>query len=201
VFVVAAGKPNRWKGRVLVGKHTIIAEKTGYNAQVDAPLIEPGQNFAIDLKLYTSEELTRYHRKWNAVWMPFVVIGGGALVGLGGALFENSAQSSYDKFDKQIARCNSDSMNMGCPVTSSLTDVKKSGDTKQTLGYIGYGVAGAALVTGVVLLYVNRETSYEITADQYKKELREGKVKPKHSAAITPLVAPGTAGAMVFGRF
>jgi hypothetical protein len=73
--------------------------------------------------------------------------------------------------------------------------MKKSGDSKRTLGYVGYGIAGAALVTGAVLIYLNRETSYEITADQYRKELGAKKT------AIVPLLAPDVAGAVVFGRF
>jgi hypothetical protein len=36
VFTVEAGKPNKIEMRVKVGKHTIVAERTGYNAQVDA---------------------------------------------------------------------------------------------------------------------------------------------------------------------
>jgi tetratricopeptide (TPR) repeat protein len=198
VFTVVTGKPNRYEGRVTIGKHTIVAEKTGYNAQVDAPFIEPNQKFRIELKLYTSDELTRYRRRWNARWMPYAVIGGGALIGLGGVAMHQSAQSSYDEFDTEIKRCNTESGGTGCAISADLTDLRDSGDSKKTLGYIGFGIAGAAVITGAVLAYMNRETSYEITADEYKRELREGKVKP---VAITPVVAPGMAGAMVHGRF
>jgi len=33
--------------------------------------------------------------------------------------------------------------------------------------------AGAAVITGAILLYVNRSSAYQITADEYRKELRE----------------------------
>lgn len=199
VFTVQAGKPNHFEGRVTVGKHTIVAEKTGYNAQVDAPYIEPGQRFRIELKLYTSEELTRYKRRWNAAWIPYAVIGGGVLFAGGGVLFERSAQASYDDFDSEIARCNDESGGGGCMVDASITKLRDSGDTKRTLGFVGYGLAGAAVVTGAILLYVNREVRYEITADEYRRELQ--RKPPKRQVAITPLVTPGAAGAMVFGRF
>lgn len=195
VFVVEKDKPNRYQARITIGKHTVIAEKTGYNAQVDATYIEPGQTFRIELKLYTSEELTRYTRRWKARWMPFAVIGGGVLVAGVGGLMERSAQSSYDDFDAEVARCNTESNNNGCESTAALTDMKKSGDTKRTLGYVGYGLAGAAIVTGAILVYLNRETSYEITADEYKKQLA------KKQVSFTPLVVPGMAGAMIHGRF
>jgi hypothetical protein len=197
VFTVEAGKPNRYEGRVMIGKHTIVAEKTGYNAQVDAPYIEPGQKFRIELKLYTSDELTRYTRRWEAKWMPYAVIGAGVVLGAGGFVFQKSAQSSYDDFDKEVARCNDMSGGNGCMISGDLTSIRDSGDSKKTLGYVAFGVAGAAVVTGAILLYLNRETSYEITADEYKKELRQ---KGK-TVSVVPMVAPDATGAMVFGRF
>ncbi len=197
VFTVEAGKPNRYKGRVRIGKHTFVAEKTGYNAQIDAPYIEPGQKFNIELKLYTSEELTRYQRKWKARWVPYAVIGAGVVFGAVGGAMELSAKSSYKDFDTKIAKCNTDSGGGGCAVDASLTDIQDSGDKKRTLGYVGYGLAGAAVITGAVLIYLNRETTYQITADEYRREL----VKHPATVSVTPLVAPGMAGAMVLGRF
>jgi tetratricopeptide (TPR) repeat protein len=197
VFVVEAGKPNRHQGRVRIGKHTFVAQKTGYNAQIDAPFIEPGQKFRIELKLYTSEELRRYTRKWESTWLPYAVIGGGVAFGLAGGAFQLSANQSYKDYDKKIALCNADSGNGGCDVnTPGLNSDRDSGNTKRTIGYVGYGIAGAAIITGAVLIYVNRETSYEITADEYRRQ--QGAQPP---VAITPIVAPGMAGAMVYGRF
>lgn len=196
VFTVEAGKPNRIEMRVRVGKHTIVAERTGYNAQVDAPYIDPGQKFRIELQLYTSEELTRYKRRWDKIWMPYAVIGGGAVVGILGAIFATSAQSSYDEFDQAIAACNDTSGGQGCMVDSSISGIRDSGDTKKTLSYISYGLAGAAIVAGSALVYLNRRQSYEITADEYRREQAK-----KNKVSITPIVTPDSAGAMVFGRF
>ena len=194
VFTVEAGKENKIELRVKVGKHTIVAERTGYNAQVDAPYIEPGQKFRIELQLYTSDELTRYRRRWDKKWMPFAVIGGGVAVGVLGVVFASSAQSSYDEFDQAIKTCNNDGGNTGCMVDSSISGLRDSGDTKRSLAYVSYGIAGAAVIAGSALVYLNRRTSYEITADEYRREQSK-------KVSITPLVAPGTAGAMVFGRF
>jgi hypothetical protein len=200
VFTVTEGQPNRVERRVKIGKHTIVAERTGYNAQVDAPMIGPGQKFAIELQLYTSDELTRYKRRWNATWMPYAVIGAGVAVGAFGIVMSGSAQSSYDQFDDAIARCNDDAMGGGCVTDSSITKLRDSGDSKKTIAYVGYGVAGAAVVTGGVLVYLNRRRSYEITADEYRKEL-SAKKRAARSAQVLPLVTPDTAGAMVLGRF
>lgn len=195
LFTVEAGKENRKELRVRVGKHTIVAERTGYNAQVDAPSIEPGQKFRIELQLYTSEELTRYRRRWSSTWMPYAVIGAGVVVGGVGALMATSAQTSYNDFDDAVARCNDETNGGGCVVDSKISKLRDSGDTKKTLSIVGYGLAGAAVVTGAVLVYLNRQTSYEITADQYRRDQAKKKV------TLLPIVAPDSAGAMVFGRF
>ncbi|MEJ7599321.1 MAG: hypothetical protein WKG01_15550 [Kofleriaceae bacterium] len=194
VFTVTEGGTNRYVARVRIGKHTFIAQKTGYNAQIDAPFIEPGQKFRIELTLYTEEELTRFRRKWDQRWLPLAVIGGGVAIGLAGGALEVSARSSYRDFDSAIAKCAAESGTGGCDDASSFADKRDSGDTKRTLGFIGYGLAGAAIITGGVMLYLNRETSYKITADEYRRE-RSSPV------SVTPLVAPGLAGAIVRGQF
>ena len=194
VFTVTEGGTNRYVARVRIGKHTFVAEKTGYNAQIDAPFIEPGQKFRIELTLYTEEELTRYRRRWDRRWMPLAVIGGGVAIGLAGGALEMSARSSYRDFDEAIAKCAADSGTGGCEDASGFADKRDSGDTKRTLGFVGYGLAGAAIITGGVMLYLDRETSYKITADEYRRE-RSSPV------SVTPLVAPGLAGAMVHGHF
>jgi hypothetical protein len=199
VFTVGAdGKAGHFVGRVKIGKHTFVAEKPGYNAQVDAPFIGPGETYRLELTLYTADELTRYKRMWKAKWMPYAVIGGGVAAGLIGVGLELSADSSYKDYDSAVAKCNTTMNSGGCPNSGSVADMRKSGDTKSTLGYVGYGIAGAAVVTGVILLYVNRSTSYQITADEYRKELRENE---KHDVSVIPVIAPGLAGAMLNGSF
>jgi hypothetical protein len=202
VFTVGAdGQAGHYVGRVKIGKHTFVAEKPGYNAQVDAPFIGPGETYRLELTLYTAEELTRYKRRWNAKWLPFAVIGGGVAIALAGVGLEMSASGSYEDYDAAVARCSSAANNMGCTDQTEIANIESmrdSGDSKRTLGYVGYGIAGAAVVTGVVLLYLNRSTSYQITADEYRKELRETE---QPAVTVTPVVAPGMAGAMLTGSF
>jgi hypothetical protein len=188
--------PGQYKARVRIGKHTFVAEKQGYNAQIDAPFVGPGEHFRIELKLYTHEELTRYKRRWDTTWMPYAVMGGGVVFGLVGGVLELSAKSSYDNYDKKVAACVEASPSGACE-DAKLTSLKDSGDTKRALGFIGYAAAGAALAAGGVLLYLNREHAYQISADEHRRELQRSGV----SAAVVPYVAPGAAGALVQGRF
>jgi len=203
VFTVGAdGKAGHFVSRVKIGKHTFVAEKPGYNAQVDAPFIGPGETYRLELTLYTADELTRYKRQWKATWMPYTVVGGGVALGLVGVFLELSANSSYKDYDTAVAKCNMDSSSTGCMNAGSVADMRSSGDTKKTLGYVGYGIAGAAVVTGAILLYVNRSSAYQITADEYRKELREkDKAKAEGDVSITPVIGPGLAGAMLNGSF
>jgi hypothetical protein len=201
VFTVEKGKSNTYKGRVPIGKHTFVAELPGYATPVDAPFIDKRENFRIELKLYTADELTRYRRRWEEKqWAPWVVVGGGALFGIVGGVMQLSASSSYRDFETQVARCTEQAMNGSCDA-SQFTDLRDSGDTKRTLGFIGYGVAGAAIVTGGLLVYLNRRVAYQITTDEYRmEELRKEQGKQK-SVSISPLVGPGLGGAAVMGRF
>ncbi|MGE0399562.1 MAG: hypothetical protein AB7T06_22800 [Kofleriaceae bacterium] len=190
-----------YKGRVRIGRHTFIAEKPGVNVEAEASFIGPGETFRIELNLYSAEELTRYTRRWNAKWMPYAVLGGAVALGAFGALMHVSANSSYQDFDDAVARCNEDSEGMGCDA-SQVISMRDSGDTKKTLGYVGYGVAGAAVIAGVTLLYLNRETTYQITADEYKKELRKKANREAGTAVkVTPMISTDVAGAMIFGSF
>ncbi len=184
--------PGKFTQKVRVGKHTFYADKQGYNTRITAPYVGPGEKFRIELKLYTAEELTRYRRKWDRTWVPYAVMGAGVVAGLVSSSLELSAQSSYDAFNAKVAACNTPAM--GCPInTPGITKLRDRGDTKRTLGYVGYGVAGAAFATGAVMLWVNRRQPYQVSAEQLSE--------PSAPIAVVPIVSPEMAGAMVQGSF
>jgi hypothetical protein len=191
--------PGSYKAKVRVGKHTFYGEKEGYNARVTAPFIGPGETFRIELKLYTAEELTRYHRRWDRTWAPYTVIGVGALVGIVGGIFELSASSTFKDYDDGVARCNMANMSTGCVISANqnLVDMNNSAKSKRTIGYVGYAVAGAAVATGVVLAILNRRQPYQISPDQLDTE----KEKAGAGVAFAPIVSPELTGAMVQGHF
>jgi hypothetical protein len=192
--------PGSYKAKVRVGKHTFYGDKEGYNARVNAPFIGPGETFRIELKLYTAEELTRYRRRWDKEWMPYTVIGAGALVGLIGGGMELLASSNYKDLNAAVAKCNTPTA--GCKIedNQNLVDMRKSGDTKRTLGYVGYGVAGATIATGALLAYLNRRTPYQVRPEDLEGEQDKGQDKPP-AVSFTPVVSPGMTGALVQGHF
>jgi hypothetical protein len=191
------GKPDPVTGQLLtkfaekvkIGKHQFVAEKEGYQARIKAPYIGPGEHFRIELKLYTAEDLTRYHRKFEKTWIPYAVAGGGLVVAGVGALLQLSAKSSYNDFDKRIEACSMN--NSGCTASSDLTNIKNSGDTKKTASYVAYGVAAGAVLTGIALAVINRRRPYQIKPEEISGE----------QLSIAPIVAPGMSGVAAMGHF
>ena len=185
--------PGKYNAKVRVGKHTFFADKQGYNARITAPFIGPGEKFRIELKLYTAEELTRYHRKWERTWVPYSVMGAGAVLGIVGGILELSASSSFKDFDNKVAACNQNAgHNAGCATDSpGVQNLRDSGNTKRTAGFVMYGIAGGAVAVGAVLAWVNRREPYQIRAEDLAEE----------RVSVTPIVAPGMAGALVQGHF
>lgn len=203
--------PGKYTDLVAAGKHVFTAEPGknmhGYTAKVRAPYIDQGSTYRVELKMYTEEELTRYHRRWERVWAPWVVVGAGAVVAGVGGVLALQAQKKFDDFDKGVAACNSDNqtMNGGCAAGEatgkSLADTKKTGQTLRTTSYVMYGVGGAAAALGIALVYLNRRTPYQIRGEELEEE-QEGKkqaVAPK--VTFAPVVSPELTGLAAVGRF
>jgi hypothetical protein len=194
--------PGVYKAKVRVGKHTFVGEKEGYNNRVTAPFIGPGDTFRIELKLYTLDETTRYRCKWGCESRTgYYVVGGGILAAAIGGIFTWRSSSDYTDYDQRVARCQTDAQGTSTPACqlkdhAEIVDVRKSGDTKRTLSYVGYGVAGAAVATGAVLLYLNRREAYQINPEALDEEKA-----PRTGVSVVPMVSPDAAGAMVLGRF
>ena len=185
--------PGRYTAKVRAGQHSFLADKRGYIVRSTAPFVGGGETYRIELDLYTAEELTRYRRRWSRAWLPYGVIGAGALFGIVGGGLELSARSSFKSFDAAATRCNeADPPNGGCSVTTpGLLNLRDSGHAKRTAGLVMYGLAGSAIAAGAVLVYLNRRESYQISAEDLAEE----------RVSVTPIVAPGMAGALVQGHF
>jgi hypothetical protein len=191
--------PGKYSQLVKPGKHVFIAEKEGYQARVKAPDVHGGDRFSIELKLYTASDLTRYKRRWDRTWMPYAVMGAGVVVGGIGGLLELSAQSSFKSYDQKVASCSSN--NSGCPnSTPGLDSLRSSGDTKQDLAYVGYGIGIGAVAVGAVLAYLNRSEPYEIKPDDLGDRDDGSEPEPPH-VTVAPIVSPTMAGAAVLGHF
>ncbi len=190
--------PGRYQGLVRIGKHSFVAEKEGYITSVEAPYIGPGETMRFSLKLFSDKELTRYKRRWDATWMPWAVAGAGGAIAIGAGVLLVSGRSDISDFDARISECGTE----GCPITGELTDMRESGDTKQTLAWVGFGVAGATIAGGFLLAYLNRVRPYQIRPEELKQPGTPASLSGGISTLrVTPIVGPDVAGASASFRF
>jgi hypothetical protein len=75
---------------------------------------------------------------------------------------------------------------------TALADKRAQGNTMQTLAFTGYAVGGAALVTGAVLVYMNRLQPYHVEKTDTAAE----------GLSVTPVLGGGgTKGVSATFRF
>jgi tetratricopeptide (TPR) repeat protein len=177
--------PGRFEGLVRAGPHTITASKEGHLTNSQSRALPAGEKTSVELKLFTADDLTQYRRKWSA-WKPWAVVGTGVALAAGGALLHMQARDNYEAFDLGVTSCG------GCVPDTGLADRRTRGDTMQTLAMGGYAVGGAALVTGVVLVYMNRLQPYRVD---------DRVTQPEPAVTVAPLVGGGSRGVSATLRF
>jgi hypothetical protein len=183
--------PGRFEGLVLPGEHTFSATKAGYPRNDRKRNLLPGQKITLPIQLYNEEQLTRYSRHWSA-WKPWAVVGAGVAVAAGGGLLHLQARNSFRNFDAGVLSCG------GCIPEPDLDNKRTRGDTLQKVAVGTYAAGSAALVTGMVLAYINRAQAYRITPDEVEQGV---KATPKQSVSVVPLVSNSEGGILATFRF
>jgi len=178
--------PGHYDGWVRSGPHTVVATKEGFLPSQQSKTLPAGEVSKFDLKLFTTEDLTEYRRRW-ATWMPWTVVGAGAAVTLGGVVMHLSARDTFSRYDKSILDCTS-AVTGGCQPPVALTAQKSQGDVMQGLAITSYAIGGAALATGAVLVYMNRLQPVS-------------GVKKDVEVTVVPTLSPDGAGAAALIRF
>ncbi|WNG50717.1 hypothetical protein F0U60_46280 [Archangium minus] len=176
--------PGRYTGLVRPGAHSIVASKEGFLPTDQSRTLLPGETTTLELKMFTSEDLIEYRRKWPA-WMPWLVAGAGMAVGGGSSWLHLQARDNVRALDAGVTECG------GCFLNPTLDANRTRANTYQTLAIGGYAVGGAALITGVVLVYLNQPQPHRIDPTQKKVEV----------VGVTPLVGGGTGGLLTTFRF
>jgi hypothetical protein len=155
--------PGRYTGLVTAGPHSIVATKEGYITNELSLPLPAGQTKVFELNLMTTDDLTEYRRLWPS-YLPYVVlVAGVALAGAGAALHLGAAQSTSKSYDNDVAQCAMAHPAQGCTLTADLVAERQRVDIFQGAGFVGYAVGGALIVTGAILLYVNRLQPYRIS--------------------------------------
>jgi hypothetical protein len=174
--------PGRYAGLVRPGAHSIIATREGYVPSDMSRALMPGETAKLEMKMFTSEDLFQYRRKWP-VAVPWVVLGTGVAMAAGSGFLHMQSRDSFRSFDVGITECG------GCVPAPDVSDRLTRGNTYQNVAIGGYAIGGAALLTGAVLAFLNQPEAYRV--DQ----------KPAETVNVTPLVGGGTTGVLTTFRF
>lgn len=181
--------PGRYEAWVLPGQYLFTAVKNGYPLNERNRAAAAGEELVLDYKLYTQDEMTRYHRLWPA-WRPWTVVGlGAALVG-GGLLFQSRASERYRSFDEGILRCSSANNDRGCLPPLELLNERARGNTLQKAALGTLSAGGSALALGLTLTWFNRLQARTISPDEHEKSLE-----------LTPAVGREQGGVLATFRF
>ncbi|HEX2569745.1 MAG TPA: hypothetical protein VH877_09320 [Polyangia bacterium] len=178
--------PGRFEDLVRAGPHTVVARRADSFPTEQTTTLPAGETTTIDLKLYRAEDLTRFRRKW-AAWKPWMAVAGGIVVAGVGGILHWQGRESIRAFDTGVA----DNCPTGCnPIPSDLAALRSRGRAEQALAIVAYSLGGAGIVTGGVLIHINRPQAFRI--------------KPTEQAPVlsfAPLVGPGQAGLLTTFRF
>lgn len=176
--------PGAWEDYVRPGPHTIVAKKPEYLTQELSRTLGAGETSGFDLRLYKASELTRYRRRWP-VKTPWTVVAAGAAVGLAGGGLHYAAAQSFKAYDRAVEARG------GSAPDSELVARRTRGEVMQGLAIGCYAASGAALVTGAVLLYLNRLQPYQ---EMPPVELPKPKLPMELSWRVGPMVGGGVRG-------
>ncbi|MBI5542832.1 MAG: hypothetical protein HY901_03010 [Deltaproteobacteria bacterium] len=185
--------PGRFDDFVRPGPHTIVATKSGFLTHQLSKPMPAGQVSAFDIKLFKASDLTRYKRRWS-VAIPWAVVAGGAVVTLAGGGLHYGAKVSFEDYDRIV-----ESQGGSLP-TEELTSKRSQGEVMQGTAIGCYALGGAVLVTGAVLVYLNRLIPYQETSPAGPIDPK----KPKQEAptwGMAPLIGSDAQGVAAYIRF
>ena len=166
---------------LLPGKHQLVGEAKGFLTYTKAVQVDAGTPSVVEVKMIPLDEATEFERPM-ATWLPWTVMGGGALLGLAGWGMRATATAKLQRYDDYVdSNCPS-----GCTDDQLPDDIKKSLSSSEVWDVASIAtmsVGGAAVLTGVTLLILNSPRPVQ------PKEQGPVAYKPR----FQPLFAPGHA--------
>jgi tetratricopeptide (TPR) repeat protein len=179
--------PGTYEAVVQPGAHQLVASKEGYLTESRQLVGTPGQESQVDIRLRLAAQVQTARR--FAVWKPWAVVAGSAVLLGGAAYLDFKTSSEFDEFDTAFdSRCP-----VGCvdaQLPEQFTNQLSQARTQQDIALVTYAVGGALLATGAVLLYLNRERVIRINDDSDSSPL-----------SLTPVITTEGAGLSAGIRF
>jgi hypothetical protein len=168
---------------VLPGQHELVARKRGYLATHHALTLIAATPVSVHMRMLRESEALITTRPWPA-WQPWAAVSAGVGVGLVGGLLEWRADSNNRAFQQLfLESCRAPK---GCQEVE-YTDAMESRWLRyrryRGLGHGALATGGAAMIGGLVLVYLNRP--HEIENPERRHLVRVN---------VTPLVTPDMGG-------
>ena len=161
--------------RVAPGQHQIVGTKDGLLTSTVEVVLIGGKQQSVSVKLDPLAKAARVEHRW-AQWKPWGVFIGGFVVGGFGAMLNIWSASQMQEHDDSIqSMCPT----MACEETQKQKDLYSASRVKNVIGVSMMITGGAAIVTGAVMLYMNRGRT----------------VYPESVERMTPTITPMPGGA------
>jgi hypothetical protein len=157
--------PGADQRKVKPGRHQVVGAKAGFLTQTSDVVAVGGATETVTLTLAPIERAGKLVHRWST-WVPWVVVGAGITVTAVGGLIEYQSFKTMDEYDRAlIAPC----VGVGCgPDNPIPQNVQALEDRAKLQNAIAVGVMSAGIatvITGGVLLYMNRARTVYPTAE------------------------------------
>ncbi|HTJ45229.1 MAG TPA: tetratricopeptide repeat protein [Kofleriaceae bacterium] len=150
--------------RVAPGAHVVIAKKDGFLTMTKDVIALPAQRETVDVALLPIETAAITVRRWS-LWKPWAVVAAGGAIAIGGGLLEWKASRDYDAYDRAVTTiCGEPGCDPGKlpPETAAIADRAR---TENRFAIATLTISGAAVITGAVLVYLDRSHTEMPTLD------------------------------------
>jgi hypothetical protein len=150
--------------RVLPGPHTLVATLVRHETLTQRIEAHPGSATPVEVRLPAERvkvvvQKQRLERPYPT-WVPWMTMGGGVALALVGGGLHIAAAQDFDAFDAKVAA----EVQPNGPAAAVDESLRHSGERKQVAAISLYAVGGAAVATGMVLLFFNRPQPVETGA-------------------------------------
>lgn len=177
--------PGRFRDKVRVGLYQLSATRPGYQPDIRQIVLTPGSEQSVELILYD----VRVERRWSP-WKPWAVFATGLAAASAGAVLHWQADGAVTELDRDFgALCSAGCRNMDAENLGELVTRRNRANNLSLAARLTYAGASLAVVTGSVLLLLNRKRSVK------------HRVGDSNRVSLIPMIATDTLGMQSQLRF
>lgn len=190
--------PGEHEELVYAGEHQLVATGAGHVPDTERVVLAPGQRLRVELEPLLPGGMRR-QRRWQA-WKPWAVVGAGVAAGVVGGVAHWRAVHNYGAFADELETrgCATPGEDveqfMGCPgsaIDGEPGDSLGAARWQWRVAVGSYVAAGAAVTTGLVLVYLNRGRLVQV----------EPGAIDERGVVVIPQVTSGSVGVSARIRF